>query len=750
MSESKNTADYIRQSLTALNLIEQPITYQDYINNKETTTEAVDKSALRAWYDKYSKYEGNNADELPAGMLKAYIDTGILTDGVEINEFQKAVEAIGGDRDEVEQELFANPEKFAKMLPITHAMQEDFKKIMSVSEIDEDNCREAAKILGDDVVGFGIAEDIINEMGDEETELLSGVRDEDNILIVQRGYNADDIDEDPRVIGELYASEKYSDDDIKKAIADYLKSKNLDTNFYYDSTPNDYYEKTVDGRPFRAEVSLHWLGDMGESVEEDDDEYDQPASRPEAEMVDNQIAFIKYAVDEIEDNVKAGGEFPEWFQNKLSGVHETIKMLHAYMEGERRSDDQGEEQMGEKAPPGREKQVKKLKKKFDDPGAPYAIAWAQHNKHGKPSKESIGESTMTDTNKEKLNEGIRIQTDSLEDSIALMTIMKNAGLDPQQMNIQQSPSMNAPAPDMTPDLPAEIPGQEPEDMPMDEPESEAFDNAPDEKFLDKDDYELKRNKVPNTKMGPASAKQGDNPLEAIEEIAKQLNREYELFKEGRQKDEREDMEADASDMSKAEFIKAHDEAKAYIWDRVQAREKGQTNEGRVKDMVLDMESDAAEMSKEEFIKAHGEQYAHIWDRVQGQMSGDPQYDEGHANEDRASDSVVMAKLKQAVGGEEKLVLTLLSSAVQNNMDDDEFIDAASRMLNMPPQEIQAIIDNDMNPQQEEDSELEDILRLSGTGKTMEAKKSKPDYLDFDKDGDKKEPMKKALADKKKK
>jgi len=38
----------------------------------------------------------------------------------------------------------------------------------------------------------------------------------------------------------------------------------------------------------------------------------------------------------------------------------------------------------EKAPPGREKQVKKLKKKFDDPSTAYAIAWAQHNKHGKP------------------------------------------------------------------------------------------------------------------------------------------------------------------------------------------------------------------------------------------------------------------------------------------------------------------------------------------------------------------------------
>jgi nicotinic acid mononucleotide adenylyltransferase len=44
----------------------------------------------------------------------------------------------------------------------------------------------------------------------------------------------------------------------------------------------------------------------------------------------------------------------------------------------------------EDAPPGREKQVKKLKKKFDDPGAPYAIAWAQHNKHGRPSRNNRG------------------------------------------------------------------------------------------------------------------------------------------------------------------------------------------------------------------------------------------------------------------------------------------------------------------------------------------------------------------------
>src|SRR5210317_636450 len=50
-------------------------------------------------------------------------------------------------------------------------------------------------------------------------------------------------------------------------------------------------------------------------------------------------------------------------------------------------------------------------------------------------------------------------------------------------------------------------------------------------------------------------------------------------------------------------------------------------EGGTGNLKIEMEDDAAQMSKEEFIKAHGEKYAHIWDRVQGQMKGDPKYDE---------------------------------------------------------------------------------------------------------------------------
>ena len=60
----------------------------------------------------------------------------------------------------------------------------------------------------------------------------------------------------------------------------------------------------------------------------------------------------------------------------------------------------GNNRANEKAPPGREKQVKALKKKFGKSGA-YALAWAQHNKHGKPQKEAAGVGIVTKQNATK-------------------------------------------------------------------------------------------------------------------------------------------------------------------------------------------------------------------------------------------------------------------------------------------------------------------------------------------------------------
>ena len=120
--------------------------------------------------------------------------------------------------------------------------------------------------------------------------------------------------------------------------------------------------------------------------------------------------------------------------------------------------------------------------------------------------------------RKSVTEGIQIKTDSLEDQIALMTILKNAGIDPAMMKPMSQPQMDMPTPGMPgQEMPGqEMPGMDAPEGPMpdmdQEPEAEAYSNEPDEKFLDKDDYELKRNVVKNKDMGPSAASRGDNPL----------------------------------------------------------------------------------------------------------------------------------------------------------------------------------------------------------------------------------------------
>ena len=128
------------------------------------------------------------------------------------------------------------------------------------------------------------------------------------------------------------------------------------------------------------------------------------------------------------------------------------------------------------------------------------------------------EGDVKESRKERISEGISIQTDSLEDQIALMTILKNAGIDPAMMKPQGQPSMDMPTPGMPgQEMPGqEMPGADAPEGPMpdmdQEPEAEAYSNEPDEKFHDPSDYEIKRNTIKNKDMGPSSASAGDNPL----------------------------------------------------------------------------------------------------------------------------------------------------------------------------------------------------------------------------------------------
>ena len=87
--------------------------------------ESVDKSALKAWYDKYSKYQSNNYDNLVFGMIKAWTDTGILSDAYEENEYAAVIDKFGDDKADS-----MDHDQVLKMMPISKAMQDDITKIM--------------------------------------------------------------------------------------------------------------------------------------------------------------------------------------------------------------------------------------------------------------------------------------------------------------------------------------------------------------------------------------------------------------------------------------------------------------------------------------------------------------------------------------------------------------------------------------------------------------------------------------------
>jgi len=65
---------------------------------------------------------------------------------------------------------------------------------------------------------------------------------------------------------------------------------------------------------------------------------DEPASPDEASMAMDQAKFIQYVGKEVMEYLEKGEDFPEWMQNKLSGLHEKCKDMHAVLSGDYEDD----------------------------------------------------------------------------------------------------------------------------------------------------------------------------------------------------------------------------------------------------------------------------------------------------------------------------------------------------------------------------------------------------------------------------
>jgi hypothetical protein len=199
-------------------------------------------------------------------------------------------------------------------------------------------------------------------------------------------------------------------------------------------------------------------------------------------------------------------------------------------------------------------------------------------------------------------------------------------------------------------------------------------------------------------------------------------------------------------------------------------------EGRVKDWLMDLESDAVDMTREAFIKKHGQSQAHVWDRVRKQ---EKENEGKEMKKDKMNESVVIATDNPA---EAAMMMQLLKLAGVQPISQDMInqpsaeVQADETYANTPKEkysDIKAAVPNGTDLNREKgayikaaggdnpmaikvgeseitEEQLSNSLRSqyeSFKQTYQEAAKSKPDFLDVDKDGNKAEPMKQAIKDK---
>jgi len=142
---------------------------------------------------------------------------------------------------------------------------------------------------------------------------------------------------------------------------------------YYDPKEGQYYDPDSD-----FYISHDEWEDMNRMASEGfDPEYDD-----EAGMADNNLETLERAVQGIDELINDGDNLPEWCQEKIAVAKSMLVTVWDYMKSE---ETVSEDALDEKAPPGMEKEVLRLKKQYPkQPEKAYATAWSIYNKkHGK-------------------------------------------------------------------------------------------------------------------------------------------------------------------------------------------------------------------------------------------------------------------------------------------------------------------------------------------------------------------------------
>ena len=226
---------------------------------------------------------------------------------------------------------------------------------------------------------------------------------------------------------------------------------------------------------------------------------------------------------------------------------------------------------------------------------------------------------------------------------------------------------------------------------------------------------------------------------------------------------------EAEKLSKEEFVKKHGESLAEFWHSINGYDEA--TEGKMPaGLKAYHDKKAGKEDKKETVKeaiqisADTPQEASMMMQilklagvqpVDAKMIGadEPEHD---MDQDDAAGSMDMARMRDIIKNpeDEQKEETFANEPEEKVQDIDSLVNKHSGGLNRQKKTHMRVSPAD-NPMAAEDKiteeELANSLRTQyesfKEAYQTEAKKSKPDFLDMDKDGDKKEPMKKAIKDK---
>ena len=257
--------------------------------------------------------------------------------------------------------------------------------------------------------------------------------------------------------------------------------------------------------------------------------------------------------------------------------------------------------------------------------------------------------------------------------------------------------------------------------------------------------------------------------ELVKDAVENVEKTNPKVDESRMKDYLHD---EAEKLSREEFLKKHGESLADFYDAINGTEEAV--EGKMpaglkayhdKKAGKEEKEDKKETVKEAIqISADTPQEASMMmqilklagvQQVDPKMIGADEPEHDHSDDDAAG-SMDMARMRDIIKNpeDEQKEETFANEPEEKVQDIDSLVNKHSGGLNRQKQTHPRVSPGD-NPMAAEDKiseeELANSLRTQyesfKEAYQTEAKKAKPDFLDMDKDGDKKEPMKKAVKDK---